>query len=484
MEYETPLSYLKRLLTYDESDKFQIIVDLTKFKKNTKNQKSKKVGKGRDEEDRIIINTTRNKARVISKNINDICQVDPTINDYFINLPKQLAFQLSNKTREEIEEILETLIKSTYEQVQIKQTSWEIYSTINTILNSYDNTEQYLEYEMKSQDEAISFLNTEFHERSIEYLSKHITEFVSSSEICNIDEGIINDVIDAYISYQGSDKEEEEEREARIERNRQIFEILSKEGELRIAMHFLLSLDSEEYDSSMIEYIYENLDDEMIKSEASRVIFTLRSHFLTIIESKGNKTKDENKKKDEKIDRKEIECGYYGDSLSGIIDYLQEQNGPNLEENNILKLSGGGFPDPSRPITNLIKYHSNNMNDESYINYYRNNPSSADGWIEFDFVNKTVSVTSYTIRTRSSYYPRSWRIVGSNDHEHWEEIDRKVNNSKLDGEYRLYRFNTKSEKFYRYVRYVQDQQWSREAAYHNFIYLTRIEFFGSISLNE
>ncbi|KAK8892557.1 hypothetical protein M9Y10_029790 [Tritrichomonas musculus] len=71
---------------------------------------------------------------------------------------------------------------------------------MNTILNSYDNTEQYLEYEMKSQDEAISFLNTEFHERSIEYLSKHITELVSSSEICNIDEGIINDVIDAYIS--------------------------------------------------------------------------------------------------------------------------------------------------------------------------------------------------------------------------------------------------------------------------------------------
>lgn len=160
------------------------------IKKKTKNQKKS--------------DSTRNKARVISKNINNICQVDPTINDFFINLPKQLAFQLSNKTREEIEDILEALIKLTYEQVQIKQESWKIYSTMNTILNSYDNTEQYLEYEMKSQDEAISFLNTEFHERSIEYLSKHITELVSSSEICNIDEGIINDVIDAYISYQGS----------------------------------------------------------------------------------------------------------------------------------------------------------------------------------------------------------------------------------------------------------------------------------------
>lgn len=106
---------------YDESEKFQIIVDLTNFKKNTKNQKSQIAGKGRDEEDQIIINTTRNKARVISKNITNICQVDPTINDFFISLPEQLAFQLSNKNREEIEDILEALIKSTYEQVQIKQ---------------------------------------------------------------------------------------------------------------------------------------------------------------------------------------------------------------------------------------------------------------------------------------------------------------------------------------------------------------------------
>ena len=52
-------------------------------------------------------------------------------------------------------------------------------------------------------------------------------------------------------------------REAKIERNRQIFEILSKEGEWRIAMHSHLSLDSEEYDSDMIEYLGDETSEKL-----------------------------------------------------------------------------------------------------------------------------------------------------------------------------------------------------------------------------
>ena len=67
-------------------------------------------------------------------------------------------------------------------------------------------------------------------------------------------------------------------------------------------MHFLLSLDIEEYDEDMIEYIYDNLDDEIIDNEISRVICTLRSHILKIIESNENtkKTKTKSKTKIEK----------------------------------------------------------------------------------------------------------------------------------------------------------------------------------------
>ena len=467
--YETPRSYLKRLIEYDDSDNFQIIINFTasnqvETKKNNQNSQEKI--------DKITINTTRNKARVISRRINDAYQVDPTINEYPFNLPQQLKSQLAKYTKESIEETLQTLIKSIVDKIEVNKNQQEIYSIITTILNGYTDKRDKMRYEVKSQEEAISLLSTEFHSRSIEYLSGHIKEFILSSEMRNIEEGIIKEIIDAYVSHR---EDVEKENESEIH---DIFESLVSEGEVLTVMHFLLSLGIEEYDESMIKFIYDNLDDEIIECEISGIIFTLRCHFLELLETVKNKNKNRKKKKH---DSEEKECEYNGNELSGIIDYLQKQNGADLEAGNILKLSGGGYPNPSFPITNLIKYNSNNMNSEFYYNYCSGTPSSSDGWIEFDFVNKTVNLTSYTIRASDYYYPKSWRIVGSNDHEHWEDIDHRVNNSELNGGYKQHRFeNTKSDKYYRYIRYIQEEQWNGSSCNYC-IYLTRIELFGTIS---
>ena len=463
MQYETPLSYLRRLLEHDDSDKFRIIINLIDNNNNNEHNES-------SEENKIIFTTTKNKSRVISKRINDIYQIDPTINEYSINLPKQIKMQTSNQTKEDIEDVLSTLIKSIIDKVEINETQRDIFSIITTILNGSEDKETGIKYDMKNEEEAISLLRTEFHFDSIEYLSFQIIEFIRSSSMKNIEEGIINEIIDEYISVcdKDGDKKESEKR--------QIFDALKEQEEKRILMHFLLSLDIEEYDEDMIEYIYDNLDDEIIDNEISRVICTLRSHILKIIES----NKNEKKKKTKTKTKIEKECEYNGNELSGIIDYLQKQNGADLESNNILKLSGGGVHNPAYPITNLIKYNSNNMSNEFYYNYYSGTPSSSDGWIEFDFLNKTINLTSYTIRT-GGYYPKSWRIVGSNDHQIWEDIDHRVNNSELKGDYKQHRFeNTKSDKSYRYIRYIQEEEWSG-SQYNYFIHLTRIEFFGSIS---
>ena len=461
-EYETPTSCLKRLVEYDDSDPFQIIFNLTKLKQNFKNNEGQQL----TNEEKIIINTTKNKARSISKKINDVQQVDPTISEYSFAFPEQLELETANHRKEEIERIIHTLLRSTISKVKIIKNHEKLSSIIMTVLNGQQYSANGLKYEIKSQEEAISLLSTEFHSKSIEYLSVHITEFISNSSFNQIEEGIINDVIDFYISHRSKEKEEE---------IHSIFDILTKQGEVNIVMHFLLSIEIEEYDKEMIEYIYKNLDDDIIFNEMTRIIFTLKSHFLKLLSTS---------KKQNDTTREEKECEYNGNELSGIIDYLQKQNGADLESKNILKLSGGGFPSPSYPITNLIKYNSNNMNNEYYYNYCGGTPSSSDGWIEFDFVNKTVNLTSYTIRTRSCYYPKSWRIVGSNDHEHWEDIDHRVNNSELNGGYKQHRFeNSKSDKYYRYIRYIQEEQWSNSSCNY-YIYLTRIEFFGTLHQNH
>ena len=470
---------MKRLIEYDDSDNFQIIINFTSSNqietKNNNNNYNNDSQNSQEKKDKITINTTKNKARVISRKINDSYQVDPTINEYPINLPQQLKSQLTKYTKESIEETLQTLIKSIVDKIEVNKNQQEIYSIITTILNGYTDKEDKMRYEVNSQEEAISLLSTEFHSRSIEYLSGHIKEFILSSEMRNIEEGIIKEIIDAYVSHR---EDVEKENESEIY---DIFESLVSEGEAVTVMHFLLSLGIEEYDESMIKFIYDNLDDEIIECEISGIIFTLRCHFLELLETVKNKKKNRKKKK---LDSEEKECEYNGNELSGIIDYLQKQNGADLEAGNILKLSGGGYPCPSCPITNLIKYNSNNMNSEFYYNYYSGTPSSSDGWIEFDFVNKTVNLTSYTIRTSDCFYPKSWRIVGSNDHEHWEDVDHRVNNSELNGDYKQHRFeNTKSDKYYRYIRYIQEEQWSNSSCNY-YIYLTRIEFFGTLHQNH
>lgn len=396
VEYETPQNYLKRLPKHDDSDDFRIIIDLTQ-----NNQKEN--SKGRQQEKKYIFNTTMNKARVVSRKIDEAYQCDPTISEYSVNIPKETIPKMENVSHEAVEEILQTLIKSTIAPVQIKKSKQVSYSIITAILNGQSDRESELKYEIKNEDEAISLLSTEFHYQSIEYLSGHMIEFITKTDLRNIEEGIINDIIDAFISGRHEGDKEGGEDDAI-----QIFEILKSKEEPKIAMRFLLSLDIEEYNDDMIEYIYGHLDDEVIESEASRVIFTLRCHFLKILESCRGKNKNKG--------REIKECAYKGNQLSGIIDYLQRKNGTDLEAKNILKLSGGGFPHSSWPITNLIKYNSNNINSEYYFNYNSDIPGASDGWIEFDFGNRTVNLTSYTIRNwTGDFNPKSWRIVGSND---------------------------------------------------------------------
>ena len=82
-DYETPISYLKRLIEQDKSEKFQIFIKISKkkFISNFKlNQKS-------DYENQTIITTTINKARIISKKINESYLIDQTIIEYYLTIP-------------------------------------------------------------------------------------------------------------------------------------------------------------------------------------------------------------------------------------------------------------------------------------------------------------------------------------------------------------------------------------------------------------
>lgn len=111
-----------------------------------------------------------------------------------------------------------------------------------------------------------------------------------------------------------------------------------------------------------------------------------------------------------------IDCSFKGDELDGIFSRMQKTFNSELCESGNLKISGGGDQkNPRYLLKNLIKYDSQNI-DKCFYNYANKKPNESDGWIEFDFGERKINLSSYTLRACCSdggyeCYPKSWRIV-------------------------------------------------------------------------
>lgn len=453
--YETPISSLRRLIEQDQSDNFEIIIKI-------KNQEKK------EDDKQFKIVTSTNKARVISKNINDIYQIDPTVNNYEINYQNSLS-QDENR----ILKITEKIIESTEKQISIdEEEKNDFYRLLIQLGEKTTKNEEEIGKTISSIDEAISLLSTEFHNSSIIYLSERMKDFLSKNWSEKINTEIVNEIIDTFFDKKKEDDENNYE---------ELFEtMIQKDEEVSVIMHFLTKLKFEEMNEKMIEYIYEHLDDDIMNNEFSQIVFIIRQHYITILKQETNKNKN-------KIINIESTNEYNGNELKGLIDYLESKYGENLETNNIMKISGGGSKSVTYPLTNLIKYDSNQINLHYYNYANLTDANESEGWIEFDFCERKVNLSSYTIRTNSDHenwnHPKTWRIVGSNDKDHWVTLDHQTNNSVLRGKCLQHRFQceNKNKNYYRYIKYIQEDNWNSDTKQKYDIYLTCIEFFGSIS---
>lgn len=263
-EYEISLSNMRKLTQYDHSDEFVILLEASGTKK-----------------EKIIINTTINKARVISNNINDIYQIDPTVNDYTLIIPQVFTKKFPESNISQVEDIIRLLLKSTEEKIEIDQQKVFLFDFIRQILGTNESLNN-LEINIESIDEAISYLNTDIHDKSIEYISSHLIEFFENNFFSKIDHKIVFDIIDAYFS-----RIEDKAGNDNIENNKKIFSILVKkdENQKSIVMHFLLHLKYEEYEEEMILYILSHLSDEIMNDEQGMIIEKFKQQLLNTIES-------------------------------------------------------------------------------------------------------------------------------------------------------------------------------------------------------
>lgn len=459
-KFTIPLTNFKRLIEQDISDQFKIIIEY---------------GQKQSE-----ILTTNNIARLISRKINDIYLIDPTINEYHIIYNKLLIDTIkkrenetkNNEEKEEIEEIKEminSLLKSTKQEITIQPKSQIKFNILLYLLGEKRNEKN--RFNIETQDEAISLLSTDLHDSAIEYLSRHLIELIDSDQMKNINYEILKEIIDNYFEAKRKNNYEQTNEDIN-----EIFQKLKKIGDNQITMHFLLSYNYEEFNEEMINYFYENFDDEIIENEYSRIIFIIKHHLCSLI-SKCSETK------------KYIECKYIGNKLNGIFNHLRQKLGDSLYNNEIIKLSAGGSLHKSYPVSNLIKYDKENI-ENSFFNYegpVSNYPiSESDSWIDFDFGERKINLTSYAILSCSHTIDngckaKSWRIIGSNDHDHWDVLNHQLNRSELKDPNSQHIFECeKSSQYYRYIRYIQEETWNTNNAYKYLIHYKCIEFFGSI----
>ena len=461
--FEAPISCLRRLIEHDQSQNFEIVVKITS---NDSKQETKK----------IEIKTSINKARIISKNINDIFLIDPTVNKYEINY--QVNSNDSTQTQNKITEIMNKIFNSIEKSVTIEEEEQnDFYRLLIQLGEKTSSNENEVHKRINNIDEAISLLSTEFHNSAILYLSERMKDFLSKSFTDQINIEIIKEIIDSYFDIRDEKQKQKGEEEKEETEIYELFEIMTqKEEEISVIMHFLMKLKVEEMNEQIIDYIYQHLDDDIMTEEFSQIFFIIRHHYLKILKKETKKTK-------EKVKKIESTIEYNGNELKGIFDFLKRTYGENLENNGILKISGGGDKDGSYPLTNLIKSDS----DQYYYNYHNRKANEGEGWIEFDFCERKINLSSYTIRTNNNNenwnHPKSWQICGSNDKEKWDIIDQQTENSILRGFGKQHRFecSKKDNNYYRYIKYIQDDNWNSNRQKKFNIYLTCIEFFGSIS---
>ena len=158
---------------------------------------------------------------------------------------------------------------------------------------------------------------------------------------------------------------------------------------------------------------------------------------------------------------------------------MTELTGGNIADNGTIDISSSSINKQFYP-----KY-AVDLNDKSH---YFQSEDQQGGWIKFDFKDRKIRPTHYSIRTRhdwgkSGSHLKNWSIEGSNTNKSndWKVLDSRTDISSLDDSNAISTFDisTKLEpdESYRYLR-LRITGVNTDNKY--FIFLSALEFFGSL----
>jgi hypothetical protein len=161
-------------------------------------------------------------------------------------------------------------------------------------------------------------------------------------------------------------------------------------------------------------------------------------------------------------------------SLDGIIAYLTRELGGNVSDLHIVEITG-----PAQSASQLAKYAA--TFDTAHYFHSENKP---DRWICYDFKNRRVLPTHYSIHAHTNnWWLRSWVLEGSSigpadgPRDVWTELDRRENDASTKADHPIGTFPVSASGAYRFLRL---RQTGKNAGGQDWLILFAFEIFGDL----
>lgn len=160
--------------------------------------------------------------------------------------------------------------------------------------------------------------------------------------------------------------------------------------------------------------------------------------------------------------------------FEGIIRQLTIKCSGNVDDKNCVKITSSSIYSNSYQAKNAADLDSNN---------YFHSASEQYSWIKYDFRDKKVCLTHYTIKNGLSYdsnsSPKSWVLEGSNNEGDWVELDSQTNNSIfLPNNSVLHTLQIKkTNKYFQYLRIRSTGPNNNNC---NYLAIESLEYFGYV----
>jgi hypothetical protein len=157
---------------------------------------------------------------------------------------------------------------------------------------------------------------------------------------------------------------------------------------------------------------------------------------------------------------------------SGLIAHLTDLCGGNVHEYGVVTIS----------CSSTRRNQCHHVVNYSWTDYWYA-LGSPNSWIQFDFKDRVVSMTHYSLKSDGygGYHLVEWVVQGSMDGDSWTDLDRRktqdLNNNFVT---KIYSCDTSFSEahFYRYIRLLQT---GKDSSGYDYLMLANFECFGSMA---